>query len=261
VSEPLINVELEGPIASLVLARPAARNAMTVEMGKQVSDAVKFIARSPARVVIVRGAGPCFSAGGDLGFLEERLKSNSAENHQTMRRFYDDYLSIRTLQVPTIAALHGAAIGAGLCFAMACDMRLCAEGTKLAVNFVKLGLHPGMGATWFLPRLVGPARAAELLMTGRTVDAGEAFAIGLVNELTPGDGLVERARELAKDIAAAGPLAVMQVKQSLTADSAAELNDLLEVEATAQAMNYSTKDLAEGVRAVKEKRAPKFIGA
>jgi enoyl-CoA hydratase len=213
------------------------------------------------RAVIVAGEGEAFCAGGDFAFLNERLGATAAENHAAMRRFYDDYLSVRALTVPTLAALHGAAIGAGLCFALACDLRLAAEGTKLAVNFVKLGLHPGMGATYLLPKLVGPARAAELLMTGRTVDAQHGLAIGLVNEVVPAAKLRERAKEVAREIAAAGPLAVSQVKQSLHAPAQAELIAALEVEATAQAMNYATKDLAEGVLAAKERRAPKFTGA
>lgn len=260
-SEPLIKVELEGDIASLLLARGAARNAMTAEMGRQVSQAVAFIGRSPARAVVISGEGPVFCAGGDFQFLEERLKASSGENHAAMRRFYDDFLSVRSLTVPTIAAVHGAAIGAGLCFAMACDLRIAAEGTKLSVNFVRLGLHPGMGATWLLPRLVGPSRAAELLMTGRQLEAREAWGIGLVNEVVAPEKLVERAKEVAREIATAGPIAVAQVKQSLMGQAAGELEEALEIEATAQAVSYASKDLAEGMAARREGRAPKFTGA
>jgi len=260
-SEPVIKVELDGEIASIVLARAKARNAMTPDMGRQVSQAVAFVARSPARAVVISGEGAVFCAGGDFQFLEERLKATSTENHAAMRRFYDDFLTVRTLAVPTIAAVHGAAIGAGLCFAMACDLRIAAEGTKLAVNFVKLGLHPGMGATWLLPRLVGPARAAELLMTGRQIEAREAWGIGLVNEVVPAEELLARAKSLAREIAAAGPIAVSQVKQSLMAQHPGELEAALEMEATAQSVSYGTKDLAEGVAAAKERRTPKFTGA
>ncbi len=260
-SEPLVKVELDGQVASIVLARASARNAMSPAMGEQVQQAVAFVARSTARAVVVSGEGAVFCAGGDFQFLEERLESTPGENHSAMRRFYDDFLSVRSLKVPTIAAVHGAAIGAGLCFAMACDLRVAAEGTKLAVNFVKLGLHPGMGATWLLPRLVGPARAAELLMTGRQIEAREAWGMGLVNEVVPADELLSRAKAIAKEIAAAGPVAVAQVKQSLMGQSAGELEAALEVEAAAQAVSYATKDLAEGVAAARERRAPRFTGA
>ena len=260
-SEPVVKVELDGDVASIVLARAASRNAMTPDMGKQVSQAVAFVNRSPARAVLVRGEGAVFCAGGDFEFLQQRLGQPAAENHAAMRRFYDDFLDVHRLNAPSIAVLHGAAIGAGLCFAMACDLRIAAEGTKLAVNFVRLGLHPGMGATWLLPRLVGPARAAELLMTGRQIEAREAWGIGLVNEVVPAEQLLERAKAVAQEIATAGPVAVGQVKQSLLAPWVAELAAALEVEATAQAVDYGTKDLAEGVAAAKERRAPKFTGA
>jgi enoyl-CoA hydratase/carnithine racemase len=254
----VIEVSVEGEVAFIALARPDARNAMSVEMGRQLSEAVAFVARSPARAVVISGKGAVFSAGGDFGFLEERLRSSPEENRVAMLRFYEAFLCVRTLPQPTIAALHGAAIGAGLCFAMGCDLRVAAEGTKLSVNFVKLGLHPGMGATWLLPRLVGPARAAELLMTGRQLEAAEALRIGLVNEVVPADRVLARARDVALEIASAGPVAVRQVKESLRAPG---LEQALEVEARAQAVSYATKDLAEGVAAARERRAPKFTGA
>ncbi|MBK7858634.1 MAG: enoyl-CoA hydratase/isomerase family protein [Archangiaceae bacterium] len=259
-SEPAVKVELGGEVASIVLARPLARNAMTPAMGEQVKAAVAQVNGSGARAVLVRGEGSVFCAGGDFDFLQARLQSSAAENHAAMRRFYDLYLSIMLLEAPSIAVLHGAAIGAGLCFAMGCDLRVAAEGTKVAVNFVKLGLHPGMGATWLLPRLVGQARAAELLMTGRTIEAAEAQRIGLVNEVVPADGLQARAAELARELAAAGPIAVRQVKQSLQAHVLPELHAALEREAAAQAIDYATRDLAEGVASAKERRAPKFSG-
>ncbi|MBL8955852.1 MAG: enoyl-CoA hydratase/isomerase family protein [Myxococcaceae bacterium] len=260
-SEPVVKVEIDGDIGSLVLARAPARNAMSVEMGRQVTAAVESLGSSSVRAVVVAGEGAVFSAGGDFDFLLERLKSTPAENHAAMRRFYDAFLSVRRLKVPTIAAVQGAAIGAGLCFAMGCDLRIAAEGTKLAVNFVKLGLHPGMGATWLLPRLVGPARAAELLMTGRQIDAAEALRIGLVNEVVPAGELLARAKAVARELASAGPVAVAQVKASLGKQVEGELEAALELEAAAQAVSYATKDLAEGVAAARERRAPKFTGA
>src|SRR6185369_526399 len=120
---------------------------------------------------------------GDFQMLQDRANTGEAENRVAMRRFYRSYLAVREVRVPTIAVLHGAAMGAGLCFAMACDLRVAAIGTKLGVNFVRVGLHPGMGATWLLPRLIGPSRATELLLTGRTLVAEEAAAIGLVHQV------------------------------------------------------------------------------
>jgi enoyl-CoA hydratase/carnithine racemase len=259
-AEPLVNVELDGDVGTLVLARPAARNAMSVEMGRQVAEAVAFLNRTPARAVVIAGEGECFSAGGDFRFLEERIGASADENQRAMRRFYDDYLSVRTLNAPTIAAIHGAAMGAGLCFALACDLRIAAEGTLVAMNFVRLGLHPGMGATYLLPRIVGPGRAAELLVTGRSIDAHRGLTMGLFTEVVPLAALRRRAKDIAREIASAGPIAVTQVKQSLHAAVHAELEAALELEATAQAMSYATQDLAEGVLAAKERRVPKFTG-
>lgn len=255
----MVLVESEGELATIALNRPDARNAMSVEMGEQVRAAVERVNASQARAVIVRGEGAAFSAGGDFGFLEARLRSTAEENRKAMRRFYDDYLSVRALKVPSIAVLHGAAIGAGLCFALGCDLRVAAEGTKLAVNFVKLGLHPGMGATWLLPRLIGPAHAASLLMSGRTVEAREALGLGLVNEVVPEVQLLPRAKALAAELALAGPVAVAQVKQSLRAGERG-LEEALEREAAMQSVNYASRDLAEGVLAAKERRAPRFTG-
>jgi enoyl-CoA hydratase len=162
--------------------------------------------------------------------------------------------------VPTVAILHGAAVGAGLCFAMACDLRVAAEGTKLGVNFVRVGLHPGMGATWLLPRLVGPARATELLLTGRTLDADEALAIGLVHQVHAEGALEEAVRALVEQIAAGAPIAVAQTKSTLLGSSDRTLDETLLEEARAQAIDFGTEDLKEALQAFSERRAPRFEG-
>jgi enoyl-CoA hydratase len=159
-----------------------------------------------------------------------------------------------------VAALNGAAIGAGLCVALACDLRLAAEDARLGLNFARLGIHPGMGATWILPRLVGPARAAELLYTGRILDGQEAARMGLVNEVVPAPQLEGRALALAQELAASAPLAVRGTKQALARSAAASLDDQLAFEAAQQAACYETKDLSEGIAAVREKREPRFRG-
>jgi enoyl-CoA hydratase len=175
-----------------------------------------------------------------------------------MGRFYRLYLSVRDIPVPTLAAIHGPAIGAGLCVALGCDLRVAATGAKLGLNFTKLGIHPGMGATWTLPRLVGPARAAELLYTGRILTGEEAEHIGLVNRAVPKDDVLETTLAIAREIAASGPLAVRGTKQALARSLEHGLGDQLDFEAGQQALNYETTDLAEGIRAVREKRKPEF---
>ncbi len=250
-----------GEIAELVLRRPAARNAMTDAMGAEVRRAVGDLnADAVARVVLVRGEGEAFSAGGDLAMLAARAHLPEAENRAAMRTFYADFLSVRTLRVPTLAVLAGPAIGAGLCLALACDLRIAAAGAKLAASFVRLGLHPGMGATYLLPRLIGPAAATELLLTGRAIDAEEALRLGLVNQVHPRDTLDVAARALAAQIAAAAPLAVAQTKATLAAAIDRELEAALDREAAAQAIDFGTADLREALQAVAERRPSRFRG-
>jgi len=181
-----------------------------------------------------------------------------AANQRFMREFYGLFLSVRDLPCPSVAAVHGAAIGAGLCVALACDLRVAARDAKLGLNFARLGIHPGMGATWTLPRLVGPARAAELLFTGRTLEGAEAERIGLVNRAVAADEVRGAALDLAREIAAAAPRAVRAAKRSLAGSAAASLAGQLEVEAAAQALDYETHDLREGLDAARERRRPRF---
>jgi enoyl-CoA hydratase len=249
-------------VAELVLARPEARNAMTDTMGAEIERAVGEInAAATVRAVLVRGEGDAFSAGGDFAMLAARARLPEAENRAAMSRFYAAFLSIRRVRVPTIAVVAGPAIGAGLCFALACDLRVAAAGATLAASFVRVGLHPGMGATFLLPRLVGPAAAAELLLTGRAISAEEALRLGLVNQVHPLAALDAAARALAAEIAAAAPLAVAQTKATLTAALDTGLGDALEIEAAAQAIDFGTADLAEALQAAAARRPPRFTGA
>jgi enoyl-CoA hydratase len=209
---------------------------------------------------VLRGDGASFSAGGAFSMLEERSRDREDENLIAMQRFYRSFLCVRDLRAPTIVRLHGAAMGAGLCLAMACDLRLAAAGTKLGLNFVRVGLHPGMGATWLLPRLVGPSRATELLLTGRTLEAEEAARIGLVHQVHPAEELDHAVATLAEEIASGAPIAVAQTKGTLLGSFDRTLDEALEREAGAQAVDFATEDLREAVRAFGEKRKPTFQG-
>ena len=254
-----IVLSVEDGIGDICLNRPEVRDAMSADMGDEIARAVAELnAHDGLRAVIVRGAGKSFSSGGDLAMLKARSQRPGEENRRGMRAFYLKFLSIRQLHVPSIAAMHGHAIGAGLCFALGCDMRVAATGTKMGVTFVKVGLHPGMGATFLLPRIVGQARAAELLLTGRVIGAEEAERIGLVSAVT--DDPVERARQIAGDIAAAAPVAVSQVKATLRDVGYRSLSEALDREAACQAIDYATADLVEACDAFGEKRKPAFTG-
>jgi len=249
-------------VAILTLNEPTRKNALTVAMGEQFTDAVTQIRQDARlRAVVLRGAGDAFSAGGDFQFLLERTQKSPVENSAEMRQFYDRFLSVRSLPVPIIAAMHGPAIGAGLCLALACDMRICAEDAKLGATFVSLGLHPGMGATHFLPQIVGPQVAARLLLTGEVILGWEAQRLGLVLESLPTDAVIPRGLNLARQIAAQGPVAVRGCVRSLRNIQDQHLENDLWREADAQAHCYATADLKAGLDAIRSREKPRFGNA
>ncbi len=258
-TDPACVITSHGPIAELLLNRPDKYNAMTPEMGQALSLAVDELNRaSETRVVLVRGAGRAFCAGGDFSFIDEASRRTPEENRTAMLRFYSSYLSLTRLEMPSVAVLQGAAVGAGLCLALACDLRLAATEAKMGVNFVRIGLHPGMGCTALLPHVVGSARAAELLLTGRLVTGAEALDLGLVSRAVPRDELETVVQQTAEAIANAAPIAVRQTKATLIEPLRRELASALEREARAQAIDFTTADLQEAVSAFREGRNPVF---
>ena len=177
-------------------------------MGAALSGAIADLAaRRDARVVVLTGAGPAFSAGGDLGMLADKVARAKAGQDQTasMRRFYEAFLSVREAPVPVLAAVNGHAVGAGACVAMACDIAIVSATAKIGFNFARLGIHAGMGGSWTLPRLVGPQRAAELLYTGRLVSGADAVGYGMALEAGPAAEVLPRSLALAAEIAASAP--------------------------------------------------------
>ncbi len=264
-SEPLVRIDRDGHVATLTFHNPERRNAMTQAMGEAFAGTLAGLAEdSSLRALVLPGApeGRAFSAGGDLGMLvgraDEAGEGARDEVRDSMRSFYALFLGVRELHCPTIAALNGAAIGAGLCVALACDLRVAARGAKLALNFSRLGIHPGMGATWTLPRLVGPSVAADLLYTGRTVTGEEAATLGLVNRCVEAEAVVDEARRIANEIAAQAPRAVRGIKRALSRSATAALADQLDLEAEEQADCFQTEDLREGLAAMRERRVPRF---
>jgi enoyl-CoA hydratase len=268
-ADPLVQIERDCGVAVLVLNDPERLNAMTEAMGQALSAAVAGLAADAAvRAVVLTGAGRAFSAGGDLDLLERMARDGNASpggdtrraHEAFMGRFYRLFLKVRALPQPTLAAVNGPAIGAGCCVALGCDLRLAAREAKLGLNFDRLGIHPGMAATWTLPRIVGPAHAAELLYTGRILDGAEAERIGLVNRAVPREALRDEALALARSIADAAPIAVRATKRSLLASPRATLDEQLDQEAREQALCYESADLLEGLAAARERRAPRFSG-
>lgn len=260
----LVDLRLERPspgVARLVLDNPDQRNAMSDAMTDSWVRAVDALAGdADVRVVVVTGAGSAFCSGGNPAWIAGEPDAEVDYLRNRMIAFYRAWLSIRKLEVPTIAALNGHAVGAGLCMALACDIRYAAAGAKLSVPFVKLGMHPGMAATYLLPNAVGDATARELLLTGRAVQGEEARSIGLVSRVFADDEFDERVAEIAEGIAGTAPIPSRYTKVALRDGGHRDFESAVQWEALAQPITLATADLQEGVRAAREKRAPEFKG-
>lgn len=267
-AETLIQESRDGDVVTLRFNDPAHLNAMTRAMGEAFRDRIGALCQDDSlRALVLTGEGRAFSAGGDLDMLQTQADLGAAAPgtawrgiRDEMSSFYRLFLSIRDVPCPTIAAINGHAIGAGFCVALGCDFRYVATEAKLGLNFTRIGVHPGMAATWNLPRLVGPGLAAELLYTSRMIDGEEAARVGLANRALPREAVLEAARATAGEIAANAPQAVRAVKQALRRTETASIEDQLQFEASAQAQNFETEDAHEGIAAVREKRAPDFKG-
>ncbi|HXC52983.1 MAG TPA: enoyl-CoA hydratase/isomerase family protein [Candidatus Limnocylindrales bacterium] len=256
-----IDVTRDGPIGRITLNRPAERNAMTPQMGREMVRAVETLnGDDDVRVVMITGAGKGFCSGADLRTLGAEAGSGDAEEGLGGgESFYRAFLSIRDLRVPSIAAINGHAVGAGFCFALGADLRVMHKDARVGMTFVRLGIHPGMAATWNLPRLIGPSAAADLLYTGRMIGADEALALGIANRIA-GDDFDAVVAELASAIASAAPLAVRSLKQTLRCGDSHTIDEAIAREASEQAITFTTADAAEGIGAMREKRPPVFRG-
>lgn len=260
-----IRISRDGGVVTLAFNRPETRNSMTPAMSEEIVHAVGEIRNDPSvRVVVLTGAGKAFSSGGNLTMLAQDAGVSSAAEAPAMayspREFYGRFLTVRDLPMPTIAAINGHAIGAGLCIALACDIRIAVADAKMGMTFTKLGIHPGMGATYTLPRLIGTARACELFFTGRLLDAHDAERLGIVNQAVPRAQFEPAVQALAREIASAGPIAVRLVKKSIYRGVHHTLDDMLDYESLNQGFTLTTADAREGITAMMEKREPKFEG-
>jgi enoyl-CoA hydratase/carnithine racemase len=260
----LTHLRLERPsdgVVLLTLDNPGMRNAMSDEMTASWSAAIDELTSDPSvRAVVVTGEGSAFCSGGNTSWIASEPDATVDELRTRMLPFYRAWLSVRRLEVPTIAAVNGHAIGAGLCLALACDIRYAAAGARLGLPFNKLGMHAGMAGTWLLPNVVGPAHARDLLLTGRVVEADEALRLGMVSRVIDGDGFLDEVLATAAGIAATAPIASRLTKIALADGGHADFEAALQWEALAQPMTLATADLQEGIAAAKEKRAPEFRG-
>jgi enoyl-CoA hydratase len=190
----------------------------------------------------------------------DHSKKSHAENQREMVEFYGKFLTLRDIEVPTIAMLHGPAIGAGLLIALACDLRYASTQAKLAANFAKLGISSGMGGLYWLTKIIGPARAADLLLTGRTIGNEEGLSLGLINGVFLPDQLETEVLTIAKQIAQNAPISLKIMKKGIQKAVTATLEEVIAYESDGQARTFATQDLIEGVAAIREKRPPKFQG-
>lgn len=248
-------------VVVLTLALPELRNAMTSELtAAWTATVAELRADSSLRAVVVTGEGSAFCSGGDLSWIGESPDLTVPAIRDRMLPFYRAWLAIRDLEVPTIAAVNGHAVGAGLCLAMACDLRYAATEAKLSAPFTSLGMHAGMAATYLLPATIGISAARDLLLTGRRVDAAEALQLGLVNGVYDAAELLDRAIDVAEQIAANGPVAVRLTVAGLRNGTPRTLDEALQYEALAQPTTFASADLTEGLAAAKERRKPNFTG-
>ncbi|GAA5117233.1 enoyl-CoA hydratase-related protein [Alloalcanivorax gelatiniphagus] len=260
----LVHLRLERPsegVALLRLDNPGMRNAMSEEMTSSWVAAIDALAADRSvRAVVVTGEGTAFCSGGDTSWISSEPDASVDHLRTRMLPFYRAWLSIRRLEVPTIAAVNGHAIGAGLCLALACDIRYAADGARLGLPFNKLGMHAGMAGTYLLPNVVGPAHARDLLLTGRVVEADEALRLGMVSRVLDPSTFLDEVLETAAGIAATAPIAARLTKVALADGGHADFDSALQWEALAQPLTLVTADLQEGIRAAREKRAPEFEG-
>ncbi|TFZ01269.1 crotonase/enoyl-CoA hydratase family protein [Ramlibacter rhizophilus] len=265
-SEPFLTVERHGAVALLTMNRPATRNALSGE--DCFADFERVFAELDADLslgaAVLTGAGSAFCSGGNVAEMRDRtgMFAGSAEDIAANYRAGIQRIprAFQRLRLPIIAAVNGPAIGAGNDLACMCDIRIASEAARFAESFVKVGIVPGDGGCWLLPRVVGFARAAELALTGETIDAAEALRIGLVSRIVPAERLLPESMALAGRIAANPPQVLRWTKQLLQQAREGTLDEALDAAGRLQGLAHHTRDHAEAVAAFFDKRAPVFEG-
>ncbi len=262
-----LQLEKQNGIARLTLNRPERLNALTVEMGRELNDAIEEVNNDlDSRVLVLTGAGRAFCAGEDVkerpadsgGIREKQTPlSKLARGPAGAMRFAE---TLRTMTKPTIASVNGYAVGQGLSIALACDIRIASADAAFGAIWTRRGIPPESSGAYLLTQLVGPARACELIFQGKMVDANEAESIGLANQVVPADKLDEATHEMARNIAAGPPIAIgiskMMIYQSLETSHAVHSR----LEFFGQDYSFNTQDREEGIQSFLEKRAPNFQG-
>jgi enoyl-CoA hydratase/carnithine racemase len=266
-AEELIKVRIEGEIAYVGLNRPEKRNAISTPVLREFPEALRKADQPAVRAIILYGEGPVFSAGIDFTSFASEGGGGSSGGRADLRQFRNFIAEsqaalnrFENIEKPVIGALHGYVGGLGLELALACDARIAAAGTRLGMPEVRLGLIPDVGGTTRLTRTVGYARAKELIMTARMIDAEEASRIGLVNSVVEAGKQIAGAEALAREIARNAPLAVGLAKRIIDRGHGLDKMSFMELEALAQSSLLLTEDFAEGAQALAQRRDPNFKG-
>lgn len=253
-----IELGYQEEIAVLTLNRPEALNALSFAFIRDIGDALDEVAVGPARALVIIGAGEkAFCAGADIKELVGRSLADQKAGAELGQAVFQ---KLGRLAIPSIAAINGHTYGGGAELALACSFRLATSAARIGLPEIKLGLIPGYGGTQRLPRLIGEARALELILTGRTVNADEALRIGLVNRIVEGE-LMNAAISFAREFTGFGKLAVQFAKEAVQRSSSTHLSDGLRAEADLSTLAYQTGDAIEGMQAFIERRPPVFKGS
>lgn len=254
--------ERSGAVATIRLNRPEKLNALIPELGRALVHALLRAADDKSvRAVVITGTGRAFCAGGDLELLRDvRARKATRELEGLLIAGKEICLAIATMTKPVIAAVNGAAAGGGMNLALACDMRIASSQAKFAESFANVGLYPDFGGTYFLPRIVGPALAAELFYTAELLSAEDALRLGIVNRVFPAERFEEETRKLAESLAAAPPIAFRDAKRTILADDRRTLEGRLDEEIRLQIHCFESEDCLEGLNAFFAKRKPNFRG-
>lgn len=255
-------VEREGGVGRLTLNRPEKLNAFAGRMREEILEGLKDLGNdSSVRVIVITGAGRGFCSGADVSYLETLLEKKDSERFEELLETGRTVVKrIRKLSIPVVAAVNGPAAGGGLNLALACDIRIASDKATFGQTFARIGLVPDWGGMHFLPRLVGEAKALELMMTGEMIGADEALRIGLVNRVVAAEDLDAETRRLAETLAARPPRSLRLIKRGVYGSLAQTLAQNLDVEIESQLRCFKTKDVREGVAAFTEKRPPDFTG-
>jgi 2-(1,2-epoxy-1,2-dihydrophenyl)acetyl-CoA isomerase len=255
-----VDVELsrEGAVLTIALNRPQVLNALNRELHEALLGALREARAPDVRAVVLTGNGCGFCVGQDLAEVRDPASADIGE--RLRRHYHRNVLALRGLEKPVLAAVNGAAAGAGISLACACDLRIASSDARFVPAFVSIGLVPDSGASWFLSRLLGPARAFEWMTSARALPAQEALEWGLVSEVLEPERLAGRAAELAATLAELPTAAVARTKRLFEAAPASTLEEQLELEAQLQVASVATEDYGEGVTAFLEKRQPRFRG-